>query len=115
MLEHSGKSNLAIFDAEACSALLPLYRRAKEQLGQLEAIFKKAVPEIDKSKPERVWKAIKTIRKEKEIKEIVEALGQIATHSTHFLVSVAPTSATSNDLEKRIAPLSLSQNQAKGW
>ena len=102
------------FDEDACTALVPLYRLAKEKLGQLEAIFNKAVPEIDESKPERVWKAIKTIRKEKEIKEIVEALGQITTHSTHFLVSVAPTSATLNDLEKCIASLSLLQNQRTG-
>ncbi|MDI1490032.1 MAG: hypothetical protein OHK93_001231 [Ramalina farinacea] len=74
------------FDEDACSALVPLYRQAKEKLGQLEAIFKHAVPEIDESRPERVWKAMKTIRKEKEIKEIVEALGRIATHCTHFLV-----------------------------
>lgn len=102
------------FDEDACSALVSLYRQANEKLGQLEAIFKNAVPKIDQSKPERVWKAIKTIRKEKDIKEIVEALGRIATHSTHFLVSVAPTSATLHDLETCLAPLSLPQNQAIG-
>lgn len=103
------------FDEDACSALVPLYRQAKEKLGQLEAIFKHAVPEIDESRPERVWKAMKTIRKEKEIKEIVEALGRIATHCTHFLVSVAPTPATLFDLETCIASFSLSQDRAAGW
>lgn len=101
-------------DEDAYRALVPLYRQAKEKLGQLEAIFKKAVPQIDESKPERVWKAIKTIRKEKDIKEIVEALSQIATHSTHFLVSVAPTSATLNDLEKCLVSLSLSKSHVTG-
>ncbi|KAF6219379.1 hypothetical protein HO133_005205 [Letharia lupina] len=65
---------------DSCRALSPVLKGCERKLEQLKAIFEDVLVQKNASKLERGWKAIKSARKEKEVKEIVQTLDRFALH-----------------------------------
>lgn len=67
-------------DEDSCRALSPVLKGCERKLEQLKAIFEDILVQKNASKLERGLKAIKSARKENEVKEIVQTLDRFALH-----------------------------------
>lgn len=85
-----------ILDDDICKDLRPVLEGCEDKVKQLELIFKHVMAQEGASKAERSWLAIKSMRKEKEVKEIAQALHNAVAYLTHYHASEA---ATRKDLE----------------
>ena len=79
-------------DDETCKVLRPVLEGCRKRMEQLKAIFKDVMAEEGASKLKRGLMAIKSIRKDKEVKEIAQALDRFVAHLTHYHVSEGVTS-----------------------
>ena len=71
-------------DEDSCRALSPVLKGCERRLEQLKAIFEDVIVQKNASKLECGWKAVKSARKEKEVKEIVQTLDRFALHLNHY-------------------------------
>lgn len=74
-------------DEDSCRALSPVLKGCERKLEQLKAVFDDVLVQKNASKMERGWKAIKSARKEKEVKEIVQTLDRFSLHLNPYNLS----------------------------
>ena len=100
-------------DEDSCRALSPVLKGCERRLEQLKAIFEDVIVQKNASKLERDWKAVKSARKEKEVKEIVQTLDRFALHLNHYNSSGLVSLKDMTLLTSAMASKSVEQPAAK--
>ena len=98
-----------MLDDDTCEVLRPVLEECQNKMEQLKAIFKDVMAEEGASKLKRGLMAIKSIRKEKEVKEIVQALDRFVTHLTHYHASEGVTTREIESLKGAMSSMSVKQ------
>lgn len=76
---------------DKCKALRPVLKESEAKLAKLETIFQKTLPENGISKVRRGWMALSSLRQDKKVEEIAQALGRFLQVLTYYHVVSAPT------------------------
>ena len=76
---------------ERCKALIPVLENCKTKLTELESIFEKFIPKDGASTKERVWKGLRSLRHDKEVEDISQALWRSLQVLMHYHVVGVPT------------------------
>ena len=108
----------AALDGDTCATLLPLITDFQDQFERLKALLDKALPSDDDSRAEILWKAIRSIRKEKEVEVISIAIDRYVRVLT--MVYGDPVHYSTGDLlfsstVARNISMSMSMNRAFGY
>lgn len=110
-----------LVDEGACKVLLPLCTSIENKCTQLKVTFDKVLINQDHSRPERLWRTVRSIGKEKEVEITAVALQRYATHLTHFQVTIAASTsqrgqeqthlhAIAGDIERSLQSLRLHES-----
>ncbi len=76
---------------ESCKALKGVLGDCKAKLAELKIIFEKVLPQDNASKGKRVWKGLVSLRQDKKVEEISQALWRSLQSLTLSHVVAAPT------------------------
>ena len=76
---------------ESCKALKGVMGDCRAKFAELEIIFEKVLPQDNASKGKRVWKGLVSLRQDKKVEEISQALWRSLQSLTLFHVVAAPT------------------------
>ena len=98
-----------MLDETTCKALRPVLEGCENNLKQLGVIFKDVMAEEGASAFKRGLMAIKSMRKEKEVKEIVQALDRFVAHLTHYYASEGVTTKEFESLKGSMSSMSVKQ------
>lgn len=96
-------------DDDTCKVLRPVLEGCQDKMELLKAIFKDVIAEVGASKFKRGLMAIKSMRKDKEVKEIAQALDRFVTHLTHYHASEGVTSRDIESLKGAMSSMSVEQ------
>ena len=94
---------------DTCKALRPVLARCQDKLTQLKVIFSENMPQEGASSLKRVLMAIKSMRKDKEVKEIALALDRFVAHLVHYHVSEGVTAKEIDSLKFTMSSVSVEQ------
>ena len=100
-------------DDDACKVLRPVLEGCQNRMEQLTAIFKDVMAEEGASKLKRGWMAIKSVRKDKEVKEIAQALDRYVANLTHYHVSKGVTTKDIESLKGIMSSMSVQQPETQ--
>jgi hypothetical protein len=105
-------------DGDTCATLLPLITDFRVQFERLKALLDKALPSDDDSYAMILWKAIRSIRKEKEVEVISIAIDRYVRVLT--MIFGDPVHYSAGDLlfsgtVARSTLMSMSMNRAFGY
>lgn len=102
-----------ILDDDICRDLRPVLEDCEDKMKHLELIFKDVMAQEGASKAERRWLAIKSMRKEKEVKEIAQALHNSMAYLTHYHASEAATRKDMESLKLAMSSMSVEQPETQ--
>jgi hypothetical protein len=81
----SGRADLGELDEDTCKAINPIVSACRQKLEDLQNLFTKLIPRADASKAEVVWKAIRSLRKDKEVESIAASIaGFVQILTLHY-------------------------------
>ena len=100
-------------DNDTCKVLRPVLEGCQKKLEQLNAIFKDIMAEEGASKLKRGLMTIKSIRKDKEVKEIVQALDRFVAYLTHYHASERVTTREIESLRGAMSSMSVKQPETQ--
>ena len=100
-------------DDDTCKVLRPVLEGCQKKLEQLKAIFKDVMAEEGASKLRRGLMTIKSIRKDKEVKEIAQALDRFVAHLTHYHASEGVTTREIESLRGAMSSMSVKQPETQ--
>ncbi|KAL8676497.1 MAG: hypothetical protein Q9186_006992 [Xanthomendoza sp. 1 TL-2023] len=94
-------------DEEACQVLKPVLQTCLSRSSELEEILEKCNPKDGSSKFRRAWKAVMSLRQDKKVEEISEAIHKSISMLTYHHHIAAPATNTLGSLSTVAAALSL--------
>ena len=92
---------------DTCKALRPVLERCEDKLKQLKGIFSDSMAQEGASSFRLILIAIKSKRKDKEVKEIAQALDRFVAHLVHYHVSEGVTSKEIDSLKLAMSSVSV--------
>ena len=102
-----------MLDDDTCKALKPVLEGCENKLKHLKIIFNDVMAEEGASKFKRGVMAIKSMRKDKEVKEIAHALDRFVAHLTHYHTSEGVTLKELESLKGAMSSISLNQHETQ--
>ena len=96
-------------DDDTCKVLRPVLEGCQKKMEQLKALFEDVMAEEGASKFKRGLMAIKSMRKDKEVKEIAQSLDRFVAHLTHYHASEGVTSRDIESLKGAMSSMSVEQ------
>ena len=97
---------------ESCKALKGVLGDCKAKLAELKIIFEKVLPQDGASKGKRVWKGLVSLRQDKKVEEISQALWRSLQSLTLFHVVAAPTIREIQALVENTSKMDLTPSSA---
>lgn len=91
----------------SCEALQGVLGNCKAKLAELKIVFEKVLPQDGASRGERVWKGLVSLRQDKKVEEISQALWRSLHSLTLFHVVAAPTIQEIQDLIENTSRIDL--------
>ena len=107
LLRTQSQVESGIFDKGACKVLRPVLEGCEKKLEQLKTIFNDAIPREGDSKIRRGLMVIKSMRKDKEVKEIAQTLDRFVAYLTHYHASEAATTKEVDSLRLAMSSVAL--------
>ena len=98
-----------ILNEDTCKALRPVLEGCKDKLRQLKVILSDSMAQEGASTLKRGWMAIKSMRKDKEVKEIAQALDRFVAHLVHHHVSEGATTKEIDSLKFAMSSISMNR------
>ena len=102
-----------MLDENTCKDLRPVLKGCENKLKQLKVIFNNVMAEEGASKLKRGLMAIKSVWKEKEVKEIVQALDMFVRYLTHHHASEGVTTKEIDSLKGSMSSMSGKQPETQ--
>lgn len=103
------KVGSGVIDDDSCKVLRPVLEGCENKLKQLKIIFNGVMAEKGASKFKRGLMAIKSIRKDKEVKEIARALDNFVVHLTHYHASESVSAKDIESLRRAMVSMSVKE------
>ena len=97
---------------KSCKALQGVLGDCKAKLAELKIIFEKVLPQDGASRGERVWKGLVSLRQDKKVEEISQALWRSLHSLTLFHVVAAPTIQEIQELVENTSRIDLTPSPA---
>lgn len=97
---------------ESCKALKGVLGNCKVKLVELKIIFEKVLPQDNASKGKRLWKGLVSLRQDKKVEEISQALWRSLQSLTLFHVVAAPTIREIQALVENTSRMDLTRSSA---
>ena len=97
---------------QSCKALKGVLEDCKAKLVELKIIFEKVLPQDGASRRERVWKGLVSLRQDKKVEEISQALWRSLHSLTLFHVVAAPTTRDIKALVENTSRIDLTPSPA---
>ena len=98
-----------IINEDTCKALRPVLEGCEDKLRQLKVILSESMAQEGASTLKRGLMAIKSMRKDKEVKEIAQALDRFVGHLVHHHVSEGATTKEIDSLKFAMSAISVKQ------
>ena len=97
---------------KSCTALKGVLGDCKAKLAELKIIFEKVLPQDGASKAQRVWKGLVSLRQDRNVEEISQALWRSLQSLTLFHVVAAPTTQKIEALVEKTSKMDLTPSSA---
>ena len=97
---------------ESCKALKGVLGDCKAKLAELKIICEKVLPQDGSSKRKRIWKGLVSLREDKKVEEISQALWRSLQSLTLFHVVAAPTTREIQALVEKTSKMDLTLSSA---
>jgi hypothetical protein len=98
-------------DEDTCKAIKPIVAACEEKLKALNDVFARVVPKDGASKAAVVWKAILSLKKEKEVEQVSAAMaGFVRTLTLHYAEAAGLTQAERTLIADAISRLRVDQD-----
>ena len=97
---------------ESCKALKEVLGNCTAKLAELRIIFDKVLPQDGASKGKRAWKGLVSLRQDKKVEEISQALTRSLQSLTLFHVVAAPTTREIQALVENTSKMDLTPSSA---
>lgn len=107
------KVGSGVIDDDSCKVLRPVLEGCENKLKQLKIIFNGVMAEKGASKFKRGLMAIKSMRKDKEVKDIAQALDKFVVHLTHYHASEGVSTKDIDSLKCAMVSMSVKQSETQ--